>query len=32
VTGPPADAERLGRELAADLIDRGAADLMAASR
>jgi hydroxymethylbilane synthase len=32
VTGPPAEAERLGRELAADLIDRGAADLMAASR
>jgi hydroxymethylbilane synthase len=32
VTGPPADADRLGRELAADLLDRGAADLMAASR
>jgi hydroxymethylbilane synthase len=32
VTGPPADAERLGRELAADLLDRGAADLMAAAR
>ncbi|MGY1821373.1 hydroxymethylbilane synthase [Geodermatophilus sp. SYSU D00079] len=32
VTGPPAEAERLGRELAADLIDRGAAELMAASR
>ncbi|MGY1630172.1 hydroxymethylbilane synthase [Geodermatophilus sp. SYSU D01186] len=32
VTGPPAEAERLGRELAAELIDRGAAALMAASR
>jgi hydroxymethylbilane synthase len=32
VTGPPADAERLGRELAAELLDRGAAELMAASR
>jgi hydroxymethylbilane synthase len=32
VTGPPSDAERLGRELAADLLDRGAADLMAAAR
>jgi hydroxymethylbilane synthase len=29
VTGPPADAQRLGRELAADLLDRGAAVLMA---
>ncbi|HEX2074641.1 MAG TPA: hydroxymethylbilane synthase [Geodermatophilus sp.] len=32
LTGPPADAERLGRALAADLLDRGAADLVAASR
>jgi hydroxymethylbilane synthase len=32
VTGPVGDAERLGRELAADLLDRGAAALMAASR
>ncbi len=32
VTGPPDDAERLGRELAAELLDRGAAELMAASR
>ena len=32
LSGPLADAERLGRELAADLLDRGAADLMAASR
>jgi hydroxymethylbilane synthase len=32
VTGPAEDAERLGRELAADLLDRGAAELMAASR
>jgi hydroxymethylbilane synthase len=32
VTGPPAEAERLGRELAAELLDRGAAELMAASR
>jgi hydroxymethylbilane synthase len=31
-TGPPAEAERLGRELAAELLDRGAAELMAASR
>jgi hydroxymethylbilane synthase len=31
VTGPPSDATRLGRELAADLLDRGAADLMAAA-
>jgi hydroxymethylbilane synthase len=32
VTGPADDAERLGRALAADLLDRGAAELMAASR
>lgn len=32
VTGPADDAERLGRELAADLLDRGAAELVAASR
>ncbi|MGY1607423.1 MULTISPECIES: hydroxymethylbilane synthase [unclassified Geodermatophilus] len=32
VTGPVGDAERLGRELAADLLDRGAAALVAASR
>jgi hydroxymethylbilane synthase len=32
VTGPPAEAERLGRELAAELLDRGVAELMAASR
>ncbi|MGY1740927.1 MULTISPECIES: hydroxymethylbilane synthase [unclassified Blastococcus] len=32
VTGPAEDAERLGRELAADLLDRGAAELVAASR
>ncbi|MGR6966165.1 hydroxymethylbilane synthase [Geodermatophilus sp. URMC 61] len=32
VTGPPIEAERLGRELAAELLDRGAAELMAASR
>ncbi len=32
LTGPVGDAERLGRELAADLLDRGAAALMAASR
>nr|WP_204331855.1 hydroxymethylbilane synthase [Geodermatophilus sabuli] len=32
LTGPPADALRLGRELAADLLDRGAADLMAVAR
>jgi hydroxymethylbilane synthase len=32
ITGPPAEAGRLGRELAAELVDRGAADLMAASR
>lgn len=31
VTGPPAQAERLGRELAAELLDRGAAELMAAA-
>jgi hydroxymethylbilane synthase len=31
-TGPVEDAERLGRELAADLLDRGAAALVAASR
>ncbi|WP_369257889.1 hydroxymethylbilane synthase [Geodermatophilus amargosae] len=31
-TGPVGDAERLGRDLAADLLDRGAAELMAASR
>ncbi|MGY1703071.1 hydroxymethylbilane synthase [Geodermatophilus sp. SYSU D00697] len=31
-SGPPAEAERLGRELAAELLDRGAAELMAASR
>jgi len=31
-TGPPTEAERLGRELAAELLDRGAAELMAASR
>jgi hydroxymethylbilane synthase len=30
VTGPPADAAALGRSLAADLLDRGAAELMAA--
>ncbi len=32
LTGPVGDAERLGRELAADLLDRGAAALVAASR
>jgi hydroxymethylbilane synthase len=32
LTGPPEDAERLGRALAEDLLDRGAAELMAASR
>ena len=32
VTGPPAEADRLGRDLAAELLDRGAAELMAASR
>ncbi len=32
LTGPVGDAARLGRELAADLLDRGAAALMAASR
>lgn len=32
ITGPPAEAERLGRALAAELLDRGAAELMAASR
>ena len=31
-TAPPGEAERLGRELAAELLDRGAAELMAASR
>jgi hydroxymethylbilane synthase len=31
-TGPVGDAGRLGRELAADLLDRGAAALVAASR
>ncbi len=31
-TGPAEDAERLGRELAAELLDRGAAELMAMSR
>jgi hydroxymethylbilane synthase len=31
-TAPVGDAERLGRGLAADLLDRGAAELMAASR
>ena len=30
-TGPPSEAERLGRDLAAELLDRGAAALMAAS-
>jgi hydroxymethylbilane synthase len=32
ITGPPAEADRLGRDLAADLLDRGAAELMAAAR
>jgi hydroxymethylbilane synthase len=32
VTGPVADAARLGRDLAADLLDRGAAALMAVGR
>ncbi|WP_197058315.1 hydroxymethylbilane synthase [Modestobacter caceresii] len=32
ITGPAAAAESLGRELAAELLDRGAAALMAASR
>jgi hydroxymethylbilane synthase len=32
LTGAVGDAERLGRELAADLLDRGAAALMAAAR
>ncbi|MGY1738044.1 hydroxymethylbilane synthase [Geodermatophilus sp. SYSU D00684] len=32
VTGPVGEAERLGRDLAADLLDRGAAELMAAAR
>ncbi|MGY1641163.1 hydroxymethylbilane synthase [Geodermatophilus sp. SYSU D00703] len=32
ITGPPADAERLGRGLAAELLERGAAALMAAPR
>ncbi|PRY52117.1 hydroxymethylbilane synthase [Geodermatophilus tzadiensis] len=32
VTGPVGDAERLGREIAAELLDRGAAELVAASR
>jgi len=31
-TGPPTAAERLGRELAAELLDRGAAELRGASR
>ena len=31
-TGPPTEAEQIGRELAAELLDRGAAELMAASR
>jgi hydroxymethylbilane synthase len=30
LTGPAAEAARLGREIAAELLDRGAADLMAA--
>jgi hydroxymethylbilane synthase len=32
LTGPAAEAARLGREIAAELLDRGAADLMAVSR
>ncbi len=32
IAGPAPDAARLGRELAAELLDRGAAELMAASR
>jgi hydroxymethylbilane synthase len=32
LTGPVGDAARLGRELAADLLDRGAAALMAVGR
>jgi hydroxymethylbilane synthase len=32
VTGPAGDGARLGRELAADLLDRGAAELMAVGR
>ncbi|MGY1782310.1 hydroxymethylbilane synthase [Geodermatophilus sp. SYSU D01036] len=32
VTGPVGEAERLGRDLAADLLDRGAAELVAAAR
>jgi hydroxymethylbilane synthase len=32
VTGPVGDAERLGRALAAELLDRGAAELMATGR
>ena len=32
VTGPVPDAARLGRDLAAELLDRGAASLMAAAR
>jgi hydroxymethylbilane synthase len=31
-TGPPGAAARLGRDLAAELLDRGAAELLAASR
>ena len=31
VTGPPAEAAALGRALAAELLDRGAAELMAVS-
>ncbi|MGY1776532.1 hydroxymethylbilane synthase [Geodermatophilus sp. SYSU D00804] len=32
VTGPVGEAQRLGRDLAADLLDRGAAELVAAAR
>jgi hydroxymethylbilane synthase len=32
ISGPAADAESLGRQLAAELLDRGAATLMAVSR
>jgi hydroxymethylbilane synthase len=32
ISGPAAAAESLGRQLAAELLDRGAADLMATSR
>jgi hydroxymethylbilane synthase len=32
LTGPAAEAVRLGAEIAAELLDRGAAELMAASR